>query len=55
MLCKYTLKLDALAARIEAAVEHVLAQGYRTRDIQSAGTKLVGTAEMGKLVLEALE
>jgi 3-isopropylmalate dehydrogenase len=55
MLCKYTLKLDALAARIEAAVEHVLAQGYRTRDIQSAETKLVGTVEMGKLVLEALE
>jgi 3-isopropylmalate dehydrogenase len=55
MLCKYTLKLDALAGRIEAAVEHALAQGYRTRDIHSAGTKLVGTAEMGKLVLEALE
>jgi 3-isopropylmalate dehydrogenase len=54
MLFKYTLKLDALAGRIEAAVEQVLAQGYRTRDIQSPGTKLVGTAEMGTLVLEAL-
>jgi 3-isopropylmalate dehydrogenase len=54
MLCKYTLKLDALAARIEAAVEQVLAQGYRTRDIQAPGTKLVGTTEMGKLVLAAL-
>jgi 3-isopropylmalate dehydrogenase len=54
MLCKYTLKLDAMAARIEAAVEQVLAQGYRTRDIQSPGTKLVGTTEMGKLVLAAL-
>jgi hypothetical protein len=32
-----------------------LAQGYRTRDIQSAETKLVGTVEMGKRVLEALE
>jgi 3-isopropylmalate dehydrogenase len=54
MLCKYTLKLDALAGRIEAAVEQVLAQGYRTRDIQSPGTTLVGTAEMGALVLKAL-
>ena len=55
MLCKYTLKLDDLARCIEAAVEHVLAQGYRTRDIQAPGTRLVGTAEMGKLVLEALQ
>jgi 3-isopropylmalate dehydrogenase len=54
MLCKYTLKLDDLARRIEAAVEHVLAQGYRTRDIRAPGTKLLGTAEMGKRVLEAL-
>jgi 3-isopropylmalate dehydrogenase len=54
MLFKYTLKLDDVAGRIEAAVEHILAQGHRTRDIQSPGTKLVGTAEMGKLLLEAL-
>ena len=54
MLFKYTFKLDALAERIEAAVEQVLAQGYRTRDIQSPGTKLLGTAQMGTFVLEAL-
>jgi 3-isopropylmalate dehydrogenase len=54
MLCKYTLKLGDLARRIEAAVEHVLAQGYRTRDLQAPGTKVVGTAEMGKRLLEAL-
>jgi hypothetical protein len=29
-------------------------QGYRTRDIQSPGSKVVGTAEMGQLVLQAL-
>jgi len=55
MLYKYTLKLDDLAARIEAAVEEVLAQGYRTRDIQSPGTTLVGTTEMGQQVLAALK
>jgi len=54
MLFKYTFKLDALAKRIETAVEQVLAQGYRTRDIQSQGTKLLSTAEMGRFVLEAL-
>ncbi len=54
MLCKYTLKLDDLGARIEAAVERVLGQGYRTRDIQAPGTTPVGTAEMGRLVLAAL-
>jgi 3-isopropylmalate dehydrogenase len=54
MLCKYTLKLDDLAGRIEAAVEQVLGQGYRTQDIQSPGSKVVGTAEMGQLVLQAL-
>jgi 3-isopropylmalate dehydrogenase len=54
LLCKYTLRLDALAGRIEAAVEQVLARGYRTRDIQSPGTTAVGTAEMGALVVQAL-
>jgi len=54
MLFKYTFKFDALAQRIEAAVAQVLAQGYRTRDIQSPGTKLLGTAEMGRFVVEAL-
>jgi 3-isopropylmalate dehydrogenase len=54
MLSQYTLKLDDLARRIEAAVEQVLAQGYRTRDIQAPDTKVVGTAEMGQLVSEAL-
>ena len=54
MLFKYSFKLAAVAERIETAVEQVLAQGYRTRDIQSPGTKLLGTVEMGRLVLEAL-
>jgi len=54
MLCKYTLKLDDLAGRIETAVEQVLGQGYRTRDLQSPGSKIVGTTEMGQLVLQAL-
>jgi 3-isopropylmalate dehydrogenase len=32
----------------------VLDQGYRTGDIASPGTKLVGTKEMGELVVKQL-
>jgi len=42
------------ANRIEAAVQKVLAQGYRTGDIKTAGCQLVGTKEMGEAVLKAL-
>ena len=38
------------ADRIDAAVLRVLEQGHRTRDIHAAGTKLVGTKEMGDLI-----
>jgi 3-isopropylmalate dehydrogenase len=54
MLVRYAFKLEELARHIEAAVEGVLEDGYRTRDIQAPGTTLVGTAEMGQLVLRAL-
>jgi len=55
MLFRYALKLEEVAQHIEAAVEDVLAQGYRTRDIQAPGTKVVGTSDMGQLVLLALK
>jgi 3-isopropylmalate dehydrogenase len=35
-------------------VKSVLAQGYRTADIQEPGTKKVGTKEMGDAVVAAL-
>jgi 3-isopropylmalate dehydrogenase len=35
-------------------VQKVLAQGYRTGDIKTAGCQLVGTKEMGEAVLKAL-
>ena len=55
MLLKYSLNRIADADRIEAAVLNVLGQGYRTRDIHSAGTKLVGTVEMGDLIAREVE
>jgi len=54
MLLRYSLGAVPLAERIEQAVRRVLAQGYRTADIQEPGCKLVGTAAMGQAVIEAL-
>ena len=42
------------AGRIEAAVGRVLGQGLRTADIWSAGTRKVGTREMGDAVVAQL-
>jgi 3-isopropylmalate dehydrogenase len=54
MMLRYTLNKDEWAYRIEAAVQSVLAQGYRTADIFEPGTRKVGTREMGDAVLAAL-
>jgi 3-isopropylmalate dehydrogenase len=55
MLLRQTAGLEDEAADIEAAIRTVLDAGYRTRDI-AAGTSghLIGTAEMGQLVAEAI-
>jgi 3-isopropylmalate dehydrogenase len=54
MLLRYSLNEEAAAARIEAAVRKVLADGLRTADIFEEGTRKVSTAEMGDAVLAAL-
>lgn len=54
MMLRYSLGKAEQADRIEAAVQKVLAQGYRTGDIKTAGCQLVGTREMGEAVLKAL-
>src|SRR5262245_56226002 len=43
MLLRYSLERPADAERLEQAVERTLASGYRTKDIHTAGTALVGT------------
>ena len=55
MLLRYSLSLGADADRIDAAVIRVLEQGHRTRDVHAAGTKLVGTKEMGDLISTEIE
>ncbi|ANQ84206.1 3-isopropylmalate dehydrogenase [Azoarcus olearius] len=54
MMLRYTFNQEEAAVRIERAVKKVLAQGFRTGDIYEAGTKKVGTREMGDAVLAAL-
>jgi len=56
MMLKYSFDMPAEAARIERAVERVLADGYRTGDIHREGEgKKVGTAEMGDRVRDAVQ
>ena len=52
MLLKYGLKNDEANDAIENAVKKVLKDGYRTADIMSDGCKLVGTSEMGELIIK---
>lgn len=55
MMLRYTLNLEKEAQSIEAAVDGVLEEGYRTVDIMSPGKTLVGTRKMGQLILERIE
>ncbi|MCL1878848.1 MAG: 3-isopropylmalate dehydrogenase, partial [Defluviitaleaceae bacterium] len=54
MMLQYSFNLDKEAKAIETAVTAVLESGARTGDIMSEGKHLVGTKEMGRLVLEHL-
>lgn len=54
MLLRYSLGHDRAASRVESAVEMVLGEGYRTRDLMQPGAHLVDTTAMGDLVVEAI-
>ena len=54
MMLRYTFGLTQEADAMENAVKAVLAKGYRTPDIFTAGCKQVGTEEAGKLILEEI-
>ena len=54
MLLRYSLDEEVAADAIEAAVEKVLNDGYRTPDIATEGSRRVGTSEMGDAVVAAL-
>ncbi|MEQ1796062.1 MAG: 3-isopropylmalate dehydrogenase [Nitrospira sp.] len=54
MMLSYAFKLDKEAEAIEQAIVKTLDMGYRTKDIQSPGTRVVGTTEMGDAILRNL-
>ena len=55
MMLRFSFELEKEANMIEKAVVQVLAQNYRTADIMSRGKRLVGTKEMGRLIVEAID
>src|SRR5713226_9991250 len=55
MLLRYSLDRPAAADRIDRAVSRVLEQGHRTGDIAARGEKVIGTKEMGDLIVRAVE
>lgn len=50
MMLRYSFDLDKEADAMEAAVQKVLTEGYRTSDIWSEGCEKVGTMKMGDLI-----
>jgi 3-isopropylmalate dehydrogenase len=56
MLLEYSLGMRSEAEQIVSAVEAVVHDGHRTRDIQGGiGTKVIGCKAMGRLVREKVE
>lgn len=55
LLLRYSLGLEDEAAAVEAAVESVLVDGYRTYDIMEEGKIEVGTSQMGGLIAERVK
>ncbi len=55
MMLRFTFDLDKEADAIEAAVQQVLTEGYRTGDIMSEGCTKVGTVEMGDLIAQYIK
>lgn len=54
MMMRYSFHLSEEAAAIEAAVDAVLAEGWRTQDIAECGVAPIGTKRMGMLIQEKL-
>ena len=54
LLLDYSMQQYEASRAIFMAVEQVIAAGYRTADIAEEGSTLVGTAECGRLVANAL-
>ena len=54
MMLRYSFSLEEEAKKIEDAVTSVLNKGYRTRDIYNNRGTIVGTKEMGDLIVKEI-
>ena len=54
MGCRHSLKLDAEAAAIEAAVDAVIESGARTADLTAEKSEAISTAQMGDRIADAV-
>ena len=55
MALRYSLDLDKEAEALEKAVQDVLNDGFRTKDILSDGMKEVSTSQMGDAIISKLQ
>jgi len=55
MALKYSLNLEKEADNLNSAVQRVLDDGLRTKDILSKGTKEVSTSQMGDAIISKLQ
>ena len=55
MALRYSLDLDNEADALEKAVQDVLNDGHRTKDIISKGMKEVSTSVMGDAIISKLQ
>ena len=54
MMMKYSFNNDEAYQLIQNAVKSVLKSGYRTQDIYTEGSVLVGTQQMGNLIVQEI-
>lgn len=55
LMLRHTLNRNDLADRLDQAISDTLSEGYRCADITLGATKVVGTSEMGKLIIEKFQ
>ena len=55
MALRYSMDLDKEAEALEKAVQDVLNEGLRTKDILSKGMKEVSTSQMGDAIISKLQ
>jgi 3-isopropylmalate dehydrogenase len=55
MALRYSLNLDKEADQLDLAVQNVLDDGLRTKDIMSSGHKEVSTSDMGDAIIAKLK